>query len=90
MYSCGIATSTPRFDGDTRLVGDLIAADLSDRSLEHLCVKIEAESIEMSRLLPAENIARTTQLKIECGDTKPGTQIGEFAYRRKAPPRDGR
>src|SRR4029079_19473495 len=44
----------------------------------------------MSRLLAAENVAGPAQLKIERGKTEPGTEVGKFADRAQAPPRDRR
>ena len=70
-------------DRNARLVGDLVAANLGDRPLEHLCIEIKAESVEMARLLAAEDVAGTAKFEIESRETKSGSEIGEFAYRDK-------
>src|SRR5262245_26961097 len=64
-----------------RLLGDLFAAQLLDGAFEHLRVKVEADGVDVSRLLAAEQIARAAQLQVERRYAKARAQVGELAYR---------
>src|SRR4051794_24992039 len=52
---------------DARFIRDLVAAKLCDRTLEHLRVQVEPESVEVSGLLTSENVSGSTQFEIESG-----------------------
>ena len=52
-------------DRDAGFVFDLFAAQLRNRALEHLRVKIKSERVHVSGLLPAEQIARASQFQIQ-------------------------
>ena len=60
---------------DAGLVFNFFAAELGNRALEHLRVKVETERLHVTRLLAAEKIPRAAQFKVEGRDTKTGSQI---------------
>src|SRR4029434_8865586 len=73
-----------------RLLHDLFASQLLDGAFEHLRVQVEADGVDVARLLAAEQIARAAQFQVERGYAEARAQVREFAYRGQPLPRDRR
>ena len=65
-----------------------LALHLADRAVEHLSVELEADGLDMSALLSAQQIARSAQFEIEGRNFEAGAQVGKFFQRSQAPARD--
>src|ERR1700683_2468885 len=59
-------------------VGRGFAFHLTDRALEHLRVKLEADGFDMATLLAAKHVAGSAQFEVKRGDFESRTEIGKF------------
>ena len=70
-----------QIDGGFDLRQHFTGPQLFDRPFEQLAIQIEADRLDVSMLLAAQQVARAAQLQIERRDPEPGAQFAEFAYR---------
>ena len=59
----------------------LLTLQLIDRVLQHAGVHFKAHGLDMATLFPAQHVACTAQLEIECGDLEAGAEVRELLQR---------
>src|SRR5438132_10845813 len=65
------------------------ALHLAYGAVEHLGVEFESHRLDVPALLAPQQVARTTQLQVECSDLEACTQVRELLQRGQTPASDG-
>ena len=64
--------------------------DFADGPLQHRCIELETDRVDVAALLSAEQIARPAQFQVERGNLEPCAQVRKFLQCRQPAPRQGR
>ena len=73
----------PQVDRRAHVVFEILALQLADRLFEQLHVHLEADRVDVTALLAAEQVAGAANLEVERGHAEAAAQIAELLDRRQ-------
>ena len=73
----------PEIELDLGLFGLHLALELADGLLEHRRVHLEADGVDLSALLAAEQVAGAADFEVERGDAESAAEVAELLDRRQ-------
>ena len=82
--------SMPQVDRRAHIVFEIFALELADGFFEQLHVHLEADGVDVTALLAAEEVAGAANLEVERGHAEAAAQIAELLDRREPLARDRR